>query len=98
MRRRLLTSTLLVAVIAVLLLGVPLGIVVSRLIVDEAAQELRAEATRLVGEVEYARIQDTPLDPQQLKQKYPDRYIQIYERPPSPRRPSSAPRRRPATR
>ncbi|MFI6596278.1 ATP-binding protein [Nonomuraea sp. NPDC050536] len=80
MRRRLLTSTLVVAVIAVLLLGVPLGIVVSRLIVDEAAQELRAEATRLVGEVEYARIQETPLDPQQLTQKYPDRYIQIYER------------------
>jgi len=80
MRRRLLSSTLVVAVIAVLLLGVPLGIVVSRLIVDEAAQELRAEATRLVGEVEYARIQDTPLDPQQLAQKYPDRYIQIFER------------------
>ncbi|MFI6501480.1 ATP-binding protein [Nonomuraea typhae] len=80
MRRRLLSSTLVVAVIAVLLLGVPLGIVVSRLIVDEAAQELRAEATRLVGEVEYARIQDTPLDPQQLEQKYPSRYIQIYER------------------
>ncbi|MEV4220054.1 ATP-binding protein [Nonomuraea sp. NPDC049725] len=80
MRRRLLTSTLVVAVIAVLLLGVPLGIVVSRLIVDEAAQQLRSEATRLVGEVEYARIQETPLDPKQLEQKYPDRYIQIFER------------------
>ena len=80
MRRRLLSSTLVVAVIAVLLLGVPLGIVVGRLIVDEAAQELRAEATRLVGEVEYARIQETPLDPKQLEQKYPDRYIQIFER------------------
>ncbi|MEU4571902.1 ATP-binding protein [Nonomuraea sp. ATR24] len=80
MRRRLLTSTLVVAVIAVLLLGVPLGIVVSRLIVDDAAQQLRSEATRLVGEVEYARIQETPLDPKQLEQKYPDRYIQIFER------------------
>ncbi|GGO81140.1 ATP-binding protein [Nonomuraea cavernae] len=80
MRRRLLSSTLVVAVIAVLLLGVPLGIVVSRLILEEAAQELRADATRLVGEVEYARIQETPLDPQQLEQKYPGRYIQIYER------------------
>jgi signal transduction histidine kinase len=80
MRRRLLSSTLVVAVIAVLLLGVPLGLVVSRLIVDEAAQELRAEATRLVGEVEYSRIQETPLDPQQLEQKYPDRFIQIFER------------------
>ncbi|MEU7896911.1 ATP-binding protein [Nonomuraea sp. NPDC049152] len=78
MRRRLLSSTLVVAVIAVLLLGVPLGVVVSRLIVEDANQQLRAEATRLVGEVEYARIQETPLDPQQLAQKYPDRYIQIY--------------------
>ncbi|MFI6320499.1 ATP-binding protein [Nonomuraea sp. NPDC050556] len=79
MRRRLLSSTLVVAVIAVLLLGVPLGIVVSRLIVDEAAQELQGEASRLVQEVEYSRIQEVPLDPQQLEQKYPDRYIQIYE-------------------
>src|SRR5690606_3050447 len=80
MRRRLLSSTLLVAAIAILLLGVPLGVVVSRLIVDDAAQQLRADATRLVGEVEYARIQETPLDPQQLEQKYPNRYIQIFER------------------
>lgn len=80
MRRRLLSSTLLVAAIAILLLGVPLGVVVSRLMVDDAAQQLRADATRLVGEVEYARIQETPLDPQQLEQKYPDRYIQIFER------------------
>ncbi|GAA2818651.1 hypothetical protein GCM10020220_003550 [Nonomuraea rubra] len=80
MRRRLLSSTLVVAVIAVLLLGVPLGVVVSRLIVDEAAQELGAEAKRLVGEVEYARVQETPLDPQQLEQKYPGRFIQIWER------------------
>lgn len=80
MRRRLLSSTLLVAAIAILLLGVPLGVVVSRLMVDDAAQQLRADATRLVGEVEYARIQETPLDPQQLEQKYPNRYIQIFER------------------
>jgi signal transduction histidine kinase len=80
MRRRLLFSTLAVAVIAVLLLGVPLGVVVSRLIEDEAAQELRNEATRLLGEVEYARIQEQPVDPEQLARNYPDRYIQIYER------------------
>ncbi|NRQ35391.1 two-component sensor histidine kinase [Nonomuraea sp. NN258] len=80
MRRRLLFSTLVVAVIAVLLLGVPLGIVVSRLIVDKATQDLRGEAGRLVQEVEYARVQETPLDPQQLEQKYPGRYIQIWER------------------
>ncbi|MEV0581845.1 ATP-binding protein [Nonomuraea sp. NPDC050310] len=78
MRRRLLSSTLVVAVIAVLLLGVPLGVVVSRLIVDEAAAELQGEANRLVQEVGYAQIQETPIDPQQIEQNYPDRYIQIY--------------------
>ncbi|GAA5043774.1 signal transduction histidine kinase [Thermocatellispora tengchongensis] len=79
MRRRLLSSTLVVAVIAVLLLGVPLGVVVSRLIVDEAGQELQSDARRLLGEVEYARIQDEPISPQQIARNYPDRYIQVYE-------------------
>ncbi|WP_084963616.1 ATP-binding protein [Thermoactinospora rubra] len=78
MRRRLLSSTLVVAVIAVLLLGVPLGIVVSRLIVEDAAQQLQGEANRLVQEVEYAQIQETPIDPRQIEQNYPDRFIQIY--------------------
>lgn len=78
MRRRLLSSTLVVAVIAVLLLGVPLGVVVSRLIVGEAAEKLQGDANRLVQEVGYAQIQETPIDPQQIKQNYPDRYIQIY--------------------
>ncbi|RBQ17123.1 two-component sensor histidine kinase [Spongiactinospora rosea] len=79
MRRRLLSSTLVVAVIAVLLLGVPLGVVVSRLIVDEAGQELQSDARRLLGEVEYARIQDEPIDAEQVARNYPDRYIQVYE-------------------
>ncbi|MCG5218330.1 ATP-binding protein [Streptosporangium soli] len=79
MRRRLLFSTLVVAVIAVVLLGVPLGVVVSQLIVDEAGQELQSESRRLLGEVEYARIQDEPINSEQLARNYPDRYIQVYE-------------------
>ncbi|GAA3132387.1 ATP-binding protein [Streptosporangium carneum] len=78
MRRRLLSSTLLVAVIGVLLLGIPLGVAVNRLIEEEATQELSSQAKSLLGEVEYARIQDQPVDPEQLKRKYPDRYVQIY--------------------
>ncbi|MEV7012402.1 ATP-binding protein [Streptosporangium sp. NPDC051022] len=78
MRRRLLSSTLLVAVIGVLLLGIPLGVAVNRLIEEEATQELSSQAKSLLGEVEYARIQDQPVDPEQLKRKYPDRYIQVY--------------------
>jgi len=78
-RRRLLSSTLVVAAIAVLLLGVPLGVVVSRLIYDEAVQELRAEATRLLGAMEYARMTgERPVTAQHLERDYPDRYIQIF--------------------
>ncbi|GGP94218.1 MULTISPECIES: ATP-binding protein [Streptosporangium] len=78
MRRRLLSSTLLVAVIAVLLLGIPLGVAVNRLIEEEATQGLVSQAKSLLNEVEYARLQDQPIDPVQLARKYPDRYIQIY--------------------
>jgi signal transduction histidine kinase len=77
-RRRLLSSTLGVAVIAVVLLGVPLGVVVSRLIWDEAVQELHTEAVRLLSSVEYARIEDEPITPAHLKSDYPNRYIQIF--------------------
>jgi signal transduction histidine kinase len=45
MRRRLLISTLLVAVTAVLLLGVPLAIVMSRLVGNEASRELTHDTT-----------------------------------------------------
>jgi len=77
-RRRLLSSTLVVAAIAVLLLGVPLGVVVSRLIYDEAVQELRAEATRLLGAVEYAQMDGQSVTAEQVERDYPDRYIQIF--------------------
>src|SRR3954464_662747 len=80
MRRRLLSSMLLVAVIAVLLLGVPLGVVVVRLINDEAAQELRGEATRLLIGLEYSVSQEQTIDPKQLEKNYPDRYIQVFVR------------------
>ncbi|WP_084258714.1 ATP-binding protein [Microtetraspora malaysiensis] len=78
MRRRLLSSMLLVAVIAVLLLGVPLGVVVVRLIHDEAATELHSEATRLLIGVEYSISQEQSIDPKQLEKNYPDRYIQVF--------------------
>ncbi|GII03565.1 ATP-binding protein [Planobispora takensis] len=78
MRRRLLSSTLLVAAIAVLLLGIPLGVLVNRLIQEEAIQGLSGEAKSLLNEVDYARTQDQPIDPEQLKRKYPDRHILIY--------------------
>ena len=47
MQRRLLVSTLAVAVAAVLLLGMPLAFVVGRLRASEATQQLRHDATTL---------------------------------------------------
>ncbi|MBP2704704.1 two-component sensor histidine kinase [Microbispora sp. RL4-1S] len=80
MRRRLLSSMLLVAVIAVLLLGVPLAVVVVRLINDEAAQELRTDANRLLIGVEYAVSQQQAINPEQLAKNYPDLFLQVYVR------------------
>lgn len=52
MRRRLLASTLAVAVLAVVLLGLPLGLVGTRLIHDEAVQRLSDNAERVALEVQ----------------------------------------------
>ncbi|GII75470.1 two-component sensor histidine kinase [Sphaerisporangium rufum] len=75
-----LSSTLVVAAVAVLLLGVPLGLVVTRLINDEAVQQLRAQATLLLSQVEYTRIEDRPIDADELQRQYPSRYVQIFAR------------------
>jgi len=48
-RKRLLISTLLVAMVAVLLLGVPLGIVAGRLIRDEAHNRMNREAAQIAA-------------------------------------------------
>jgi signal transduction histidine kinase len=77
-RRRLLVSTLAVAVAAVLLLGLPLAFVISRLQVSEASQQVRRDATSLARGLQ-ARINDgTPPNAAQLgKSLLPDRYVII---------------------
>ena len=78
MRRRLLVSTLAVAVAAVLLLGLPLAFVISRLQVSEASQQVRRDATSLARGLQ-ARVNDgTPPNVAQLgKSLLPDRYVII---------------------
>ena len=49
MRRRLLVSTLVVAVVSVILLGIPLGIVTTKLIRDEAQKRINREATQIAA-------------------------------------------------
>jgi signal transduction histidine kinase len=77
-RRRLLVSTLAVAVAAVLLLGLPLAFVISRLQVSEASQQVRRDATSLARGLQ-ARVNDgTPPNAAQLgKSLLPDRYVII---------------------
>ncbi len=77
MRRRLLISTLAVAVGAVLLLGVPLAFVISRLQVTEASQQVRRDATTLAKGLQ-ARVSDgLPPNAVQLGRSLPDRYVII---------------------
>jgi signal transduction histidine kinase len=51
-RRRLLVSTLVVALVSVILLGIPLGIVTTRLIRDEAQKQINAEAAEVAAAVD----------------------------------------------
>jgi len=51
-RRRLLVSTLVVALVSVILLGIPLGIVTTRLIRDEAQKRINAEAAQVAAAVD----------------------------------------------
>lgn len=77
MRRRLLLSTLAVAVGAVLLLGVPLAIVVSRLELQEAAQQLDRDATSAAKGLQYRLDSGHPADVWDLAKSMPDRYLII---------------------
>jgi signal transduction histidine kinase len=58
MRRRLLISTLVVAVTAVLLLGLPLAIVLGRLMNDEVARQLQRDAGTVAATINY-RLKET---------------------------------------
>jgi signal transduction histidine kinase len=77
MRRRLLLSTLAVAIGAVLLLGVPLAIVLSRLELQQAAQQLDRDATSAAKGLQYRLDSGRPADVWDLAKSLPDRYIII---------------------
>ena len=77
MRRRLLVSTLAVAVAAVLLLGLPLAFVISRLQVSEASQQVRRDAVTLARNLQ-ARVNDGQApNAAQVGGSLPDRYVII---------------------
>jgi signal transduction histidine kinase len=79
-QRRLLISTLAVAVVAVLLLGLPLAFVLSRLQAGEASQELRRDATTLATGLQERINSGLPADAAQVARSLPDRYVTIRQR------------------
>jgi signal transduction histidine kinase len=79
-QRRLLISTLTVAVIAVLLLGLPLGYAVSRLQVSEASAQMRRDAQTLARALQERKADGLPTDPAQVGRSLPDRYVGVAQR------------------
>jgi signal transduction histidine kinase len=73
--RRLLVSTVAVAVAAVLLLGVPLGFVVSRLRTSEASQQLKHDATTLAQALQVRFDEGLPPDAAGFAKYLSDRYV-----------------------
>ncbi|MFF5258694.1 ATP-binding protein [Actinomadura viridis] len=77
MRRRLLLSTLAVAVVAILLLGIPLAYATHKLIYEEARQSLERETSSILGGVAFSMESGQPITSQKISQEYPGRYIVI---------------------
>ena len=79
MRRRLLVSTLVVAVTAVLLLGIPLAFVLSRLQISAAGQQVKRDATTVAKTLQDRVNAGLPADVAEAAAaiSLPDRYISI---------------------
>jgi signal transduction histidine kinase len=80
MRRRLLISTLAVAVTAVILLGVPLAFVIGRLQVNELSNQVRRDASTLAGTLQEQVNDNLKGTAAQLGRGLPDRYVIIIQR------------------
>ena len=80
MRRRLLVSTLAVAVTAVLLLGIPLAFVLSRLQISAADQQVRRDATTVARTLQGRVNSGLPADVAEAAaaaKSLPDRYVSV---------------------
>jgi len=79
-QRRLLISTLAVAVLAVLLLGVPLGFLVTRQRASEANQQVRHDAALIATGLQDRVDAGLPPDAVQMGKSLSDRYVIISQR------------------
>src|SRR5260370_8536787 len=77
MRRRLLLSTLAVAVVAILLLGIPLAYATNRLIHEEAQQSLERAAAAVLPGVQFRWESKQPITGAQIEGDFPGRDILV---------------------
>ncbi|QRN80710.1 MAG: HAMP domain-containing histidine kinase [Nocardiopsis sp. BM-2018] len=77
MRRRMVFSTLLVTVIAVMLLGLPLGALTYKLVHDEASRQLEGEAELIGVESDNMLDRHGEIDLAGLDREHPDRFVLI---------------------
>jgi signal transduction histidine kinase len=78
MRKRLLISTIAVALVSVVLLGIPLGIVATRLIHAEAQKRINREALQIASAIDTSRNTSGPITESILDQLAPnDRYVVV---------------------
>lgn len=77
MKRRLLFSTLAVAIVAVLLLGVPLAYAVYQVIYDETREQLERDAVQVVAGVQLRQNAGQPITGSSLARDFPGRYIVV---------------------
>jgi signal transduction histidine kinase len=77
-RRRLLGSTLVVALVSLILLGIPLGIVATKLLRGEAQTRMNREVTQIASAIDASRNTAGPLTDGVLRQLVPsDRYVVV---------------------
>ena len=77
MRRRMVFSTLVVTVIAVMLLGLPLGALTYQLVHDEANRRLQGEAELIGAESDTMLEHQGEINTGEFDRAYPTRYIRI---------------------
>src|SRR5690606_39889176 len=77
MRRRLLLSTLAVAAVAILMLGIPLAYAAHKLVHEEAARSLDREASAIAGGVGYDLETGRPVSGAVIAREFPGRHISI---------------------
>ena len=77
MRRRMVFSTLVVTVIAVMLLGLPLGALTYKLVYDEASRQLEGEAELIGVESDNMLERHGEIDLAEFDREHPDRFVLI---------------------